>query len=570
MDRVEDKILADYRQIFVNNSHLLDEATFDRTVEIAKESNLYLESLLIEKSFITPEQFLQLASTYYRLPIANLKVSEVNREAMQFLKSDDAMQLLAIPYDFDDKTMKIAVAHPNHADIFSKIKNDYQLDIKTYISTEQAIRQALILYDRNIEEIMNRIDEEGEPSDSNMDRLVFSIVETAVLDGASDVHIEPFEDVVIVRLRIDGLLKQVAKIPSKFYIGLVSYFKIQSKLKIDETRLPQDGRFNVTVREQEISVRVSLVPALFGEKIVLRILPKQAHLYDLNNLGFMDSDVELIRKNIRRPFGMILVCGPTGSGKTTTLYSFLQDIGMDKLNVVNISTIEDPIEYTIPRVTQIQTQSDIELTFATGLRALLRQDPDIIMVGEIRDEETADIGVRAALVGRLVISSLHTNDAVGAIPRLLDMGVEPYLVSSTLAMVVAQRLARKLCTYCRQSYQLDAETIAKLNEAHNLSQSLTNLNRLGVISSTEYQDLRFYKSVGCVKCDNTGYSGRTGLYEILVMNDEISKSISKNTDTTALKQMAVKYGMKTMFDDGLAKVTLGVIDLKELLRVVYS
>jgi type II secretory ATPase GspE/PulE/Tfp pilus assembly ATPase PilB-like protein len=192
------------------------------------------------------------------------------------------------------------------------------------------------------------------------------------------------------------------------------------------------------------------------------------------------------------------------------------------------------------------------------------------MVGEIRDEETADIGIRAALVGRLVISSLHTNDAVGAIPRLLDMGVEPYLVSSTLAMVVAQRLARKLCTYCRQSYELDPETISKLNEAHDLSQSLANLNRLGVISSTEYQDLRFYKSVGCVKCDNTGYSGRTGLYEILIMNDEISKIISKDTDTTALKQMAIKHGMKTMFDDGLAKVTLGVIDLKELLRVVYS
>jgi type IV pilus assembly protein PilB len=240
MDGVDDKILSDYRQIFVNNSHLLDGETFDRTVEIAKESNLYLEALLIEKSFITAEQFLQLASTYYSLPVANLKVSEVNREALQFLNSDDAMELLAIPYDFDNKTMKIAVAHPNHANIFSKIKNDYQLDIKTYISTEQAIRQALILYDRNIDEVLNRIDEEGEPSDSNMAKLVYSIVETAVLDGASDVHIEPFEDLVIIRLRIDGLLKQIATIPNKFYIGLVSYFKIQSKLKIDETRLPQD------------------------------------------------------------------------------------------------------------------------------------------------------------------------------------------------------------------------------------------------------------------------------------------------------------------------------------------
>jgi type II secretory ATPase GspE/PulE/Tfp pilus assembly ATPase PilB-like protein len=240
---------------------------------------------------------------------------------------------------------------------------------------------------------------------------------------------------------------------------LLARVKIVSDLKVDQKRLPQDGRFSLTVEGQEINFRVSTVPSLWGEKAVIRVLPKEAHLFDIANVGLLDSDIETVKDYLRRPHGMILVTGPTGAGKTTTLYSFLQQIGSERIDIVNISTIEDPIEYTIPRVTQIQTQPEIDLTFANGLRALLRQDPDILMVGEIRDEETADFAVRAALVGRLLISSLHTNDAPSTIPRLLDMGIEPYLLSSVLALVVAQRLARKLCTYCRESYHPEESVI---------------------------------------------------------------------------------------------------------------
>jgi type IV pilus assembly protein PilB len=366
------------------------------------------------------------------------------------------------------------------------------------------------------------------------------------------------------------VLQQASTIPNDLYMGVVTYFKVKSGLKIDQSRLPQDGRLSLSVKGQEVNIRLSLVPSLYGEKIVMRILPKEAHVIDINSLGLLDSDLNIIQRNVKRPFGMILVCGPTGSGKTTSLYAFIQEIGMDKVNIVNISTIEDPIEYTIPRVTQIQTQPEIDLTFSSGLRALLRQDPDIIMVGEIRDEETADISVRAALVGRLLLSSIHTNDAVGVIPRLLDMGVEPYLVASTLAMVVAQRLARKLCTYCRQSYQLTDEDMQHLGALHDLNASMQLLKKVNIVNEVDIRQLRFYKAVGCDKCDNTGYSGRTGLYEVLEINDEFRRSIGRDTNTATLKEIAVKNGMKTMFDDGLAKASLGIIDLPELLRVVYD
>jgi type IV pilus assembly protein PilB len=573
MDTVGNPNINDYHAIFVENSHLLDDASFDHIVALAQQSNQPLEPLLIEKAFISTAQYLQLASDYFQIPMTNLKISDVKKGALAFLSQENALEQLAIPFDFDDRIIKVAVAHPHKTDVTSKLRTNNELDVQFFVSTEQAIRQAIILYDPDIQQVLQKIS--TIPGTDNhetppVDVLAMSIIETALILEASDVHIEPYEDAVLVRLRVDGLLQQVAILPTNIHQALVMYIKVQAALKIDQDRLPQDGRFSIIVKEQEVNVRLSLVPSLWGEKIVLRILPKEAHLYDLNNLGFLDTDLEIIKKNTKRPFGMVLVSGPTGSGKTTTLYAFLQEIGMDKVNIVNISTIEDPIEYTIPRVTQIQTRPDIDLTFATGLRALLRQDPDIIMVGEIRDEETADIAVRAALVGRMLLSSIHTNNAVGVIPRLLDMGAEPYLISSTIVLIVAQRLARKLCTFCRQSYQLDDDVMRQLSEGHDVERSLNTLQRLGIIGSTDYHELRFFKAVGCDKCNHSGYIGRTGLYEILEISDELRKNITQYTDTATLTKTAIENGMKTMFDDGLAKVTLGIIDLKELFRVVYE
>jgi type IV pilus assembly protein PilB len=571
MNEVGTSIVDDYRQIFVDHSHLLEPTAFDSLVALGRQTNRSLEPLLIEKAFISSNQYLQLASEYFHLPQTSLKINEVNHDALRFLRSNEALKLLAIPFDCDERTVKIAVAHPTSTDVFSVLVNYDQLEVQLYISTEQDIRRALILYDPNIEDIVAKIPKENHHSiNPSIAELALSIIELAVIMDASDVHIEPYEDTIIVRLRVDGLLRQITSLPTHISHGLVTHFKIQASLRIDEMRVPQDGRFSLSIKGQEVNIRISLVPSLWGEKIVLRVLPKEAHLFDLNNLGFLDTDLEIIRKNITRPFGMMLVCGPTGSGKTTTLYAFLQEIGMDAINVVNISTIEDPIEYTIPRVTQIQTEPSINLTFATGLRALLRQDPDIIMVGEVRDEETADIAVRAALVGRLVISSIHTNNALGAIPRLFDMGVEPYLVSSTLVLIVAQRLARKLCTYCRQSYEVDKDIVKEIRQGYDLDHSLKVLKNIGVISTTDYHELPFFKAIGCDKCNNTGYAGRTGLYEVLEITDSLRKNITGHTDIATLQRAAMEHDMKTMFDDGLAKVILGLIDLKELLRVVYE
>ncbi len=564
--------VEDYRQIFVDRSNLLNIEDFNHIVTLSHKNNRPLEPLLVEKSFISPVQYLQLSSAYFGVQSTNLRQKDINPEALSFLDQNEALRLLAIPFDFDDKSIKIAIVNPKNKEVIEKLHNNNQLDINFYITTEQAIRRALILYDSNIDDILKKalVLAPGEATNPASPQLALSIIEAAVMAQASDVHIEPYDDTVLIRIRVDGLLKQIASIPVALFPELVTNLKIKAALRIDQSRLPQDGRFSLDIKGQEVNIRISLVPSLWGEKIVMRVLLKEAHLFDLSSLGLLDSDLELVRKNIKRPFGMILVCGPTGSGKTTTLYAFLQEIGMEKVNVVNISTIEDPIEYTIPRVTQIQTQPDINLSFASGLRALLRQDPDIIMVGEVRDEETADISVRAALVGRLVITSIHTNDALGAIPRLLDMGIEPYLLSSTIQLVVAQRLARKLCTFCRQSHQLDEESLKSLKEHNDIESMLKTLERTGITSEKDPLNLRFFKAVGCDKCDNTGYIGRVGIYEVLEISDQLRSNINSHANSDVLRKTAIENGMKTMFEDGFAKVILGIIDLNELIRVVYQ
>ena len=571
MDSVGSSLINDYRQIFVEKTKLLDAATFDHVVQIAKHSNQALEPLLIEKAFISPNQYLQLAEEYFKLPSTPLNISEINRQALHFVHESVATKELLIPFDFDEHTIKVAVAHPQEADVNSFLIMTGK-NIKVYVTTEQALRRALVLFDSTIDDELAKLvnPEEGSTAHLSIDKLAISIIETAVLYGASDVHIEPFEDTVIIRLRTDGILKQVAALPTNFTKALAAYFKVKSNLRLDETRTPQDGRINYSIKGQEVNVRISLVPSLWGEKVVLRILPKEHLLLDLSSLGLIKEDLDIVRRGIKRPYGLILVCGPTGSGKTTSLYAFMQEIGLDKIDVVNISTIEDPIEYTIPRATQIQVNPNIELSFADGLRSLLRQDPDIIMVGEIRDEETANIAIRTALVGRLILSSLHTNNAAGVVPRLLDMKVEPYLIASTLSLVVAQRLARKLCNFCRVSYEVDEKLIKSMSKFHNIEESLKILNKMGYISHTTYKGLRFFKAKGCEHCNNTGYQGRTGLFELLEVTDEIREEIKAQADAMTIQKLAVKNNMKTMFQDGLIKLTLGIIDVDELLRVAYE
>jgi type IV pilus assembly protein PilB len=564
------------KTIFVDQTGLLTPEGFESIVKSASENRQPLEQILMERGFVAPQYYLKLLSEYYKVPSTDLKINDIYTETLHLLPEIFAMNHMVVAFGRNENMVNVAMVDPSSSDTIRAIENSLNRKIQPHVATEHAIKRALVLYKGSISESLAKLLEDikskvgAKESDSSelITALLDKILETAVFMEASDVHIEPYEKEIIVRFRVDGLLKSVAILPVNTLQGLIARLKILAGLKIDEKRVPQDGRINYNLTREDESGRVSIVPSMWGEKTVIRVLRKEAQLFDLASIGLLDSDLEIVRKHLRLPFGMILVCGPTGSGKTSTLYAFLQEIGMERIDVVNISTIEDPIEYTIPRVTQIQIHPEVDLTFATGLRSLLRQDPDIIMVGEIRDNETADIAVRAALVGRLLLSTLHTNDAVGVVPRLMDMNVEPYLISSTLSMAIAQRLVRKLCTHCRQSYIPDAKEIDLLRKNENLDQSIETLRRIGSISkSSEIKDLRFYKSVGCEKCDQSGYIGRTAIFEILEVTDHLKDFISRREDGLKIKELALKAGMKTMFADGLAKVLLGITDVKELLRV---
>ena len=393
------------------------------------------------------------------------------------------------------------------------------------------------------------------------------MLEYAIFEGASDIHIESLEKTVLIRYRVDGILRDVMDLPKSLQDGLVARIKILSNLKIDEHRLPQDGRFKIENKDYKISFRVSIIPVYDGEKVVMRLLDEGKKILTLEQLGLQPKVLDSVKADLSKPNGIILVTGPTGSGKTTTLYTM-----MDILNKpgVNISTIEDPIEYRMPRINQSQVNPKIGFTFAMGLRALLRQDPNIIMVGEIRDRETAGIAVNAAMTGHLVLSTLHTNDAPTALPRLLDMGIEPFLVSSTTNMIMAQRLVRKICQNCITSYTIKKEEAAQIEKDHgiNIAEISQAMSQAKAVSKTEdFSSILFFKGKGCNKCGRNGYKGRIGIYEVLPMTEEIKNLVNTRADSNAIRAKARGQGMITMLEDGFLKAKAGVTTIEEILRV---
>jgi len=390
------------------------------------------------------------------------------------------------------------------------------------------------------------------PGEISIVELVELIVEFAFISRASDIHIEPFEDKVVVRLRIDGILKDTFYLAKELQSEVVSRIKVLSGLKTDLHHIPQDGRFKSAIEgAAPIDIRVSIAPTYYGENAVLRILAETSQIFSLEDLGFSKEQLAIIEKAIQRPYGMILANGPTGSGKTTTLYTMIKKLNTREISII---TIEDPIEYSIPGITQMPVNVQAGLTFANGLRSILRQDPNIIMVGEIRDSETANIAVNAALTGHLMLSTLHTNDAATTFPRLIDMGVPPFLVASTLNVAIAQRLVRMVCKVCRK------ERILNLAEIKNLSSINKNLTTDKVYSA----------GPGCKECDGTGYRGRIGVHEVLEVNDDIRTLIVSRADAAQIKQAAVKNGMKTMVEDGFLKAHQGITTIEEVLRIIYE
>ena len=448
-----------------------------------------------------------------------------------------------------------------------------------FLAPARAIQRAQLLYKGDLRKMLEQAAAEegdatrrplrqGEEDQSAVD-LLTRLLEYAAVSQASDIHIEPYELEVLVRYRIDGALHEVLSLAPAALASLVARIKVLSGMRIDERRAPQDGRFQASPGDVQMDLRVSSLPTLWGEKVVLRVLPREGITVDLEDLGLVASDYQVVLRNILRPFGMLLITGPTGSGKTTTLYAMLARLGLERQNVLNISTIEDPIEYTIPRVNQVLVNRSAGIEFATGLRALLRQDPDIIMVGEIRDRETVEIAVRAALIGRLLLSTLHTNDATAAVPRLLDMGVEPFLLASTLSLVIAQRLVRRICTNCRESITPDLPILHTLRARPDFEATIAVLQAEGVLGKTDdpLSSLRLFRGKGCPQCSGTGFRGRLGAFELFEIDDRVRGMIMARQDAAAIRAAAIAGGMKTMFQDGLAKVLLGETTLEEVWRV---
>ncbi len=563
-------------EIIVKENNLLNEKQLISYVESSKKNGENVEDLLIRDKFVTPVALYEMVAKFYKLPFIDLKVKTIRPDVLSLVPEITAQAHKTIAFDKTDTELLIAGLDISNMELCDFLAKKTELKIKLHITTPEGIQEGLKHYHKGLNAEFKELESENKDNESSdklktlaqdlpVVRVVDTLLEYAYLEKASDIHIEPLEKEVIVRYRIDGILKKVMTLPKAIHAGVVARIKILSNLKIDEHRLPQDGRFKIKTNEYQVSFRVSIIPTFDGEKIVLRLLPDTNQTLTLKQLGLLPQALEILERNIYKPHGMILVTGPTGSGKTTTLYTI---IGVLNKPEINISTVEDPIEYRMPGVNQSQIQPKIGYTFASALRAFLRQDPNIILVGETRDTETAEISINAAMTGHLVLTTLHTNDAVTAIPRLLDMNIPTFLLASTINLIIAQRLARKICKNCIESYNLDKKTITELEKQFDLDKVEKSLMSRGYLSKDQnIRSILFFRGKGCQICNNTGYKGRVGLYELLEVNTEMSELILQKASREQLESTAIKNGMTTIMQDGFIKAKFGDTTIEEVLRV---
>lgn len=565
---------------------ILTEEDFEKFSREAAENDKKLEDLLAEKKIISPEDLSKETAKYFKVPFINLKEQPINKEAVFNIPEPIAIAHDLIAFDMADGVLKIAVLDPEDLEIFDFIRKKTGLKIEVYLTTLDSIKEGLKQYRSTLKtELKTFCEPKNNNTEGNIEfddqqnlekiatdlpivRIVNDLLEYAMFKDASDIHIEPEEKDVIVRYRIDGVLYNLMTLDKNVQPGIIARIKILANLKVDEHRLPQDGRFKIDTDKNKVSCRVSIIPTFDGEKIVIRLLDEKAQVLSMENLGLLPRALEVVKRNMLKPHGMILVTGPTGSGKTTTLYTVLSILNTPK---VNIATIEDPIEYRIPHVNQSQTNSKIGFTFEAGLRSLLRQDPNIIMVGEIRDEETARIAVHAAMTGHLLLSTLHTNDAVTTLPRLSQMGIPLFLIASTTNLIIAQRLVRKVCPYCKEGYKLNKKAIEDIEKQLDISGILEKMEKEKIIDSeANLEEVTFYRGKGCKKCNNSGYKGRIGVYEVLEMTSEMSALTLTTVDSNAIKKQAEKQGMITLVEDGFIKAFNGLTNLEEVMRVTQE
>jgi type IV pilus assembly protein PilB len=580
-------IQLDLLKKVITKNKILDDKNLNAILEQIKNEKISLEQYLMDKHLATEEILYQATAEELKLPFVSLEKVKIDEKVLNLIPESIAVKHNLVCFDKTDKVLKIATLNPEDLQAFEFIRRTSDSKLEIYYTYPSSLKEGLAHYHKDIQAEFDNITrpaiegslefekmEKGKDGEESLRKLatelpIIKIVDTllqyAIIEGASDIHIEPTEQEVLVRYRIDGILQDVMTLPKDTRDGIIARIKVLSNLKIDEKRLPQDGRFKVVEKGQKVSFRVSILPVYDGEKIVMRLLREGSQVVGLEKLGFQKEALEIIKRNIKKPHGMLLVTGPTGSGKTTTLYTILQQLNTPK---VNISTIEDPIEYRMPRVNQSQINPKIGFTFAAGLRALLRQDPNIIMVGEIRDPETAEIAIHAAMTGHLVLSTLHTNDAVTTLPRLSDMGVPPFLVASTTNMIIAQRLVRKICPKCITTYNLDKKAVAELKKQFDVERIFKALAEAEYISSDEtLEKMNFSKGKGCSYCHNSGYKGRIGVYEILEVTPQVSELILQKASKEQLETKAKEQGMITILEDGFIKVQQGVTTIEEILRV---
>ncbi len=561
----------------LHETNLVPAEKLDTAIQTAKNRGVPLTQVLLGENIVSESVLYEALANGMKLPFIDLNGRNLRRDIFTLLPEQLIQAHHIVPFEKTDHEIKLAVLDPDDLEIIDFAEKKTGLHAVIHLTTPSSIQHVLGLYRKGLRADIKTITQKGDATDASKEdlqqlaqdvpvvQLVDSLLEYAVFESASDIHIEPSETDSIVRYRIDGVLKQAMKLPKKVHPGVVARIKILSNLKIDEHRLPQDGRFKVKTDEFAVAFRVSILPVYDGEKIVLRLLNESAQVLTLEQLGLQPEALEDMKRNIAKPHGMIFVSGPTGSGKTTTLYTVLNILNTPK---VNVSTIEDPIEYRMPGVNQTQVNPKIGMTFAAGLRSLLRQDPNIIMVGEIRDEETAEIAAHAALTGHLVLSTIHTNDAVTVLPRLTEMKVPAFLIASTTNLIIAQRLVRKICQHCIESFTLSSRAILELEKQIQVEYLLRTLEKHGAIAKGQkVQDLLFFRGRGCSQCNQEGYKGRIGIYETLGMNDDVARIILENRNADDLRQYAIEHGMMTMLQDGILKAKSGLTTIEEILRV---
>ncbi len=560
------------RKALVSPGHI-SEDKFNTTLDGLEENAETLEKVLVEKGLITSDRISQAIASAFNYISINLNEVAVSENVKEIIPEVVARAQLVVALDQTEDTLRIVMADPDNYEFINFLQKKTGKKIQIYYATPMSLDRAFRVYEGNLQERVEKtieqikkIMEEGDGSflegrQEGVVDLVNLFLVYARTNKASDIHIEPFEEDVVVRFRIDGVLHEVASYPRDFHDKIVSRVKILAKLRTDERAATQDGRFTFGDKKEGLfDVRVSIVPATKGENVVLRLLSKDPNIRSLEALGLSEKDLVKVVRASERPHGMMLAVGPTGSGKTTTLYTILQKLNSTE---VNIMTIEDPVEYEVDRVQQIQVNLSKDITFAAGLRSLVRQDPDIIMVGEIRDNETADIAVNAAMTGHLLLSTLHTNDAVTTFPRLVEMGIEPFLVASSVSVIVAQRLVRKICNTCKASFLPDENVVRVIQSDPVLEEKLLKISGKGKLS-----DVRLYKGVGCEACGNTGFIGRVGIFEVLEVTDAIRPLIINKQDPAQIERVAKEEGMITMFEDGLAKALQGTTTIEEVVRVI--